>query len=145
MHYGIHELLSRDLSEASVGANYYHRSFFIEDSPNLTLKLMSSVRRVALVSGALLLGSYGLYLGKQYFNGVKFNQQIVDLKGSVAVITGATAGIGKETALALASMGATLVLGCRDLKKGELTKSQIQKSINNPPPIFVYQVICRSL
>jgi hypothetical protein len=106
---------------------------------------MSSVRRVALVSGALLLGSYGLYLGKQYFNGVKFNQQIVDLKGSVAVITGATAGIGKETALALASMGATLILGCRDLKKGELTKSQIQKSINNPPPIFVYQVICRSL
>nr|POE63699.1 ww domain-containing oxidoreductase [Quercus suber] len=41
------------------------------------------------------------------------------LKGKVMVITGATSGIGLETARALSTTGATLYLPVRDLKKGE--------------------------
>jgi NAD(P)-dependent dehydrogenase (short-subunit alcohol dehydrogenase family) len=42
-----------------------------------------------------------------------------DLRGRTAVLTGASSGLGAETARALAIAGADLVLGVRDLAKGE--------------------------
>ena len=45
------------------------------------------------------------------------------LRGKVAVITGATSGIGQETALELAKHGAKIVIGCRNLEKGEAARS----------------------
>ena len=44
---------------------------------------------------------------------------IPDLSGRVAIVTGASSGIGFETALALASRGAMTVLACRSLARGE--------------------------
>jgi NAD(P)-dependent dehydrogenase (short-subunit alcohol dehydrogenase family) len=44
---------------------------------------------------------------------------IPDQSGRVAVITGASAGLGLETAKALAGRGATVLLGCRDEAKAE--------------------------
>jgi NAD(P)-dependent dehydrogenase (short-subunit alcohol dehydrogenase family) len=41
----------------------------------------------------------------------------VDLAGRVAVVTGASGGIGAESARALAARGATVVLGARDVAK----------------------------
>jgi len=49
-----------------------------------------------------------------------------DLSGKTCLITGATSGIGKATALALARMGATLVLVCRDRNRGEQTRAAIR-------------------
>jgi NAD(P)-dependent dehydrogenase (short-subunit alcohol dehydrogenase family) len=43
----------------------------------------------------------------------------VDLSGTTALITGASAGLGVETARALGAHGALLVLGVRDVAKGE--------------------------
>lgn len=43
----------------------------------------------------------------------------IDLSGKQVVLTGASSGIGVETALALAGAGADLVLGVRDPAKGE--------------------------
>lgn len=43
----------------------------------------------------------------------------------ICLITGATSGIGKETAIALAKAGMTLVLTARDEGKGERTKKEI--------------------
>jgi NAD(P)-dependent dehydrogenase (short-subunit alcohol dehydrogenase family) len=45
-------------------------------------------------------------------------EQLPDLRGQVAVITGANSGIGWQTALALAGHGARVVLACRDVQRG---------------------------
>jgi len=47
------------------------------------------------------------------------------MHGRICVITGATSGIGRATAIALAEMGATLVLVCRDRQRGEETLAAI--------------------
>jgi len=38
---------------------------------------------------------------------------------SIALITGANSGMGKATALALAVTGATIIMACRNTKKGQ--------------------------
>jgi NADP-dependent 3-hydroxy acid dehydrogenase YdfG len=43
----------------------------------------------------------------------------VDLSGQWVLITGASAGLGQETARAVVAHGADVVLGVRDLDKGE--------------------------
>jgi NAD(P)-dependent dehydrogenase (short-subunit alcohol dehydrogenase family) len=47
------------------------------------------------------------------------------MHGRTCVITGATSGIGRATAIALAEKGATLVLVCRDQQRGEETLAAI--------------------
>ncbi|MCU1352924.1 MAG: dehydrogenase, short-chain alcohol dehydrogenase like [Acidimicrobiales bacterium] len=49
-----------------------------------------------------------------------------DLTGKVAVVTGANSGIGKETALALARMGATVVMCARDPERGAVAVADIR-------------------
>ena len=41
-----------------------------------------------------------------------------DMKGKRVVITSPTSGVGRETALQLADLGAEVILACRDLQKG---------------------------
>ena len=54
------------------------------------------------------------------------------MQGKICMVTGANSGIGKATALALAQMGATVVMVCRDRARGEETRSEITtKSRNN--------------
>lgn len=48
------------------------------------------------------------------------------LTGKVAVVTGATSGIGKETAVELAARGATVVLAARSQEKGEATLAEVR-------------------
>lgn len=50
---------------------------------------------------------------------------IPDLSGVVALVTGATSGIGLETATQLARGGARTLLGCRDLERGARARDKI--------------------
>jgi NAD(P)-dependent dehydrogenase (short-subunit alcohol dehydrogenase family) len=56
----------------------------------------------------------------------------VDLTGRAAIITGASSGIGVETARALAAAGASVTLGVRDTSTGERVAAAIRESTGNP-------------
>jgi NAD(P)-dependent dehydrogenase (short-subunit alcohol dehydrogenase family) len=53
---------------------------------------------------------------------------VADLKGRVAVVTGASAGVGKAAAKGLASLGAHVVMAVRDSKKGEAARAEIARA-----------------
>ena len=53
------------------------------------------------------------------------------VKNKIVLITGATSGIGKETAICLASLGTTIVMTARDQNKGISTKKEIIQATNN--------------
>jgi len=50
-----------------------------------------------------------------------------ELEGKVVAITGANAGIGKETAVALAGMGATVVMTSRDPGRGAAALAEVRE------------------
>ncbi len=56
---------------------------------------------------------------------------IPDQSGRVAFVTGANTGIGRETALALARAGATVLVGSRNAQKGEAAVSDIRTAARN--------------
>lgn len=53
------------------------------------------------------------------------------LDGKVCLITGANNGIGYETALEFAKRGATVIMACRDLKKGQKAADKITRESGN--------------
>lgn len=53
------------------------------------------------------------------------------MQGRVCLVTGSSSGIGKVTARALASMGATVVLLCRNRAKGEAVQAEIKAASSN--------------
>ena len=54
-------------------------------------------------------------------------QDILDLSGKTAIVTGANSGLGFETALGLAAAGAEVVLACRDAAKTTKAMDQIRQ------------------
>ncbi|RRB06414.1 oxidoreductase [Larkinella rosea] len=54
-------------------------------------------------------------------------KNISDQTGKTAIVTGANAGIGFETALALYEAGALVILACRSLEKAEEALHQLKK------------------
>lgn len=53
------------------------------------------------------------------------------MKGKVCVVTGSNSGIGKETAKALAHMGATVVMAVRSRERGESARMEIVEASGN--------------
>ena len=71
-----------------------------------------------------------LYAGKRYFQGPRCTSN-KSLEGKTVVITGANTGIGKETAVDLATRGARVIIGCRNVEKGKQALKEIQERSGN--------------
>jgi NAD(P)-dependent dehydrogenase (short-subunit alcohol dehydrogenase family) len=56
-------------------------------------------------------------------------QDIPDLSGKVAIITGANSGLGFESAKELAKHGATVVMAVRSMKKGEKARANLLQEV----------------
>jgi hypothetical protein len=54
-----------------------------------------------------------------------------DMTGKVVAVTGANCGIGYETALKLAKLGASVLLICRDQARGEKALNSIKAASKN--------------
>ena len=64
------------------------------------------------------------------------------MKGKVCVVTGATSGIGKAAAAALAGLGATVVLVGRDRGRTEAAAAEIGSASVSPPRAEVADLAC---
>jgi NAD(P)-dependent dehydrogenase (short-subunit alcohol dehydrogenase family) len=54
------------------------------------------------------------------------------MAGKTCLVTGANSGIGKETVLGLARMGARVVLVCRNREKGQQALADVQREAGSP-------------
>jgi NAD(P)-dependent dehydrogenase (short-subunit alcohol dehydrogenase family) len=54
-----------------------------------------------------------------------------DMSGKTVLITGGNAGIGKQTAIALAMLGAKVVFTARNLRKGDVARAEIREAANS--------------
>jgi retinol dehydrogenase-14 len=53
------------------------------------------------------------------------------MRGKVVMVTGANAGMGKEISLALAGMGASLVMVSRDRERGDAARAEVESKTGN--------------
>src|SRR5689334_10271365 len=89
-----------------------------------------------IIAGCLAAVGAGLALLKAYTNGPKC-KHFVNLTDKIVVITGANTGIGKETAIALSKMGATIVMACRDKSRGEAAVEEVIKATGNAKVLWM--------
>jgi retinol dehydrogenase 12 len=82
------------------------------------------------------LGFFSLYFLRKYFNGPK-SKYHRNLKGKVIIVTGASDGIGKETAFQLLRDEATVIFACRDEKKTLEIISKIKNEEQRSRAIFI--------
>ncbi len=92
---------------------------------------MHTVRKIAdkMAEATVLLSytSVGYSLRKPLWAG----EPAASMDGKVAIVTGANSGIGFATARSLASCGASVVMACRNLVKGERARQRIMNDTGN--------------
>ncbi|ERL88767.1 hypothetical protein D910_06149 [Dendroctonus ponderosae] len=83
------------------------------------------------VASSVFIGSVTYGLIKYFRGGVCTCSKTLHGLGPV-IITGGNSDIGKALAIELGLRGGTLILACRDLKKGAKAKLEIAKAVNRP-------------
>ena len=76
------------------------------------------------------------YLFRRYVAGGVCHSKAL-LNGKTVIITGANAGIGKETAVDLARRNARVIMACRSVEKGEKAAVEVRKRSGSDNVVFV--------
>lgn len=63
--------------------------------------------------------------------GIAENKKYSNMKGKTCLVTGANSGVGYQTTLGLAIMGAHVVMVCRDKGRGEAAQREIRATTSN--------------
>eukprot|EP00667_Euglena_gracilis_P017464 EG_transcript_18425 len=75
----------------------------------------------------------------------KAEEPLPRLDGRVIIVTGATAGIGLKTAQRLAELGATVIIACRNVKKGDDVCQQLRTKATTTLDLRVMELDLSSL
>lgn len=92
-------------------------------SPRRPLEALKPTKKVVIGALAAPL----LYFGKRSTDGPVFQGLPNSMVGKDVVITGANTGLGKEAAITLASLGANIVLLCRNAQRGAEAVEDIKR------------------
>ena len=88
-----------------------------------------------ILVGTVAFGA-AVYLTRRYFAGGVCRSKAL-LNGKTVIITGANAGIGKETAVDLARRNARVIMACRSVEKGEKAAVEVRKRSGSDDVVFV--------
>uniref|UniRef100_A0A915PJG7 Uncharacterized protein n=1 Tax=Setaria digitata TaxID=48799 RepID=A0A915PJG7_9BILA len=77
-----------------------------------------------------------IYFLRRYLKGAQF-VEFVEAKGKVALVTGASTGIGKQTARELNLRGATVYMLCRDSERAQNARIELTKLGCDPTKLLV--------
>ncbi|VBB28793.1 unnamed protein product [Acanthocheilonema viteae] len=80
-----------------------------------------------------------IYFLRRHLKGAQFTEH-VGAKGKIALVTGASAGIGKQTALELNLRGATVYMLCRDRTKSQNARIELTKLGCDPTKLVLKDV-----
>lgn len=89
------------------------------------------------ISKHLIMFIITIYVIHIYCNGPK-TRESKNMKGKIAIVTGCSAGIGKETARDLLSKGAIVIFACRDKTKTLKIMNKITNTSNKQNAIFIH-------
>lgn len=103
------------------------------------------MNRKALIGGAVsILAALGIYRvvsnrrdSEAVPDGSWTTDDMPDLSGKVAIVTGANSGIGYDTAVAFAEKGATVIMACRSLEKGQAALEQLKGEVPNADVVLM--------
>ena len=105
--------------ELILNSGLFTCSYFLARSKDRVLSIISLPVLVAFIVRSYI----------KYVRGVGYS--IIELKGKNFIITGANSGIGFETAINIAKMGGTVVVGCRSLQRGNEARDKILQQLPN--------------
>lgn len=88
---------------------------------NENILFVTSIVRTFL---CILIGTIIVYVYRYWINGVRYTKD-AEFPNKVAIITGASRGIGRHVAHGLAKRGLYVIMACRDIKTGITTQNDI--------------------
>lgn len=115
--------------------SYYNLPTFVALTTVAMAKFPLSFTFDVLVGSATLCAFTGVYLLRRYAMGGVCKSRAM-LTGKTVVITGANAGIGKETAVDLARRNARVIMACRSAERGEMAAVEVRRRSNNDNVVF---------